>query len=95
MKEFVKHWNWLTIILIILVIASCCFSCTENQRVKYWGSTATINLKENQRIISCSWKDEQLWYLYVEDSTIKPRTLYYHEKSNYGNVEGTYKFVEK
>lgn len=95
MKDFIRNLNIVTIILILLLFIGCCTSCTENDMARNHGGTAKIKLEKDQRLITCSWKESSLWYLYVIDSTITPRTFFYHEKAPYGTVEGTFIIVEK
>jgi len=96
MKDFIRNLNIITVILFLLLVVGCCMGCyTDNDLARNHGGTAKIELEKDQRLITCSWKENSLWYLYEIDSTIKPRTYYYHEKSPYGTVEGTFIIVEK
>lgn len=70
-------------------------SCTENERAKSFGGTATINLPTGQKLVNVTWKDTQLWYLTRQ---MKPNdsaeTYEFKEESNFGIIEGTVKLVE-
>jgi hypothetical protein len=73
--------------LIILVTLS---SCTENTRARVWGGTATVEIPQNQKFVTATWKDVQLWILTQKRSqTDTVRNEYiFQEKSSYGLVEG-------
>lgn len=85
----------LFLVLITLIIVLLC-SCTKNSRVKHFGGTATIELPAGQKLIHCTWKDSNLWYL---TRPMSPKdsveTYTFQEKSNLGMVEGTYIIKER
>lgn len=71
-------------------------SCTENQRAKKYGGTATIELPAGEKLIVATWKDADLWYLTRERHPGEAIESYtFNEKSNYGILEGTYIIKEK
>lgn len=83
-------------LFILAIIASLGLaSCTENERAKSFGGTATINLPTGQKLVNVTWKDTQLWYLTRQ---MKPNdsaeTYEFKEESNFGIIEGTVKLVE-
>ena len=82
-------------ILVILILSLGLLSCTQNQKVKKYGGTATINLPQGKKLINCTWKEDNLWYLtrnMLPNETAETYEL--KEKSNYGVWEGTYIIVE-
>lgn len=75
-------------LLAILILAA---GCTENERAKRFGGTAVENLDPGQKLVSVSWKGEQLWLpTRPMRSDEVPETHEYIEKSKYGMVEGKY-----
>lgn len=52
--------------IILAVIALTLSSCTENQRARTFGGTATINVEKGKKVMMATWKDEDLFYM-VED----------------------------
>lgn len=70
-------------------------SCTENSKVRTFGGTATIKLKENSKLINITYKDNNVWYLTRPMLNSDTATTYeFHEKSQFGAMEGTYFIVE-
>lgn len=80
------------ITLIIILFTSC----TKNQRVKQFGGKATVELPAGQKLVHCTWKDSNLWYL-TRPMTQKDsaETYTFQEKSNFGMIEGTYIIKER
>lgn len=84
-----------------LFIAFCTFAlmagmmiaiigCTQQQRAKGWGGTATINLPAGEQLVTATWKETHLWYLTTKRPTnVPPRTYTFKESSSFGMVEGT------
>lgn len=82
--------------LLALITVLSTVSCTENSRARKYGGTQTINLSPNTKLINATWKsDGDLWYLTrpmrADES---PETTSFQEKSSFGLIEGTVKFVE-
>ncbi len=76
-------------ILAIAVIVSMA-SCTQNERAKSFGGTATINLPQGQKLVNITWKEDQIWYLTRPmSSTDSAETYTFQEESSYGVMEGT------
>jgi hypothetical protein len=50
-------------ILLVLVAALCGMTCTDQERAKHHGGTATVKLPCGQKILGATWKDDDLWYL--------------------------------
>ena len=80
----------------ILAIAALS-SCTDNERVKNFGGTATFEVPYNQKLVNVTWKENELWVLTKQrtyaDSTYN--TYNFSEKSSWGVMEGTYTIIEK
>lgn len=79
-------------ILFFTIVIFALFSCTENERAKYYGGTMTYNLEKNEILINATWKEGTLWVLTLD--TVK-NVHYFREKSNLGVLEGKVIFYEK
>jgi hypothetical protein len=67
-------------------------SCTDNDRVKNWGGTATLEVAPDQKFVNVTWKETQLWIV-TRDRTAADttyETYQFQENSSYGMMEGTY-----
>jgi hypothetical protein len=66
-------------------------ACTKNEKAKNYGGTAEIDLPNGQKLVTATWKDDDLWYLTRPmlpcDSAV---TYTFKEKSSFGYMEGTY-----
>jgi len=81
------------ILSIVTVLALA--SCTQNQRAKAWGGSASVALPASQKLVTATWKDQELWYLtrpMRADET--PETFTLNESSSWGVVEGKVTFTE-
>lgn len=76
--------------LILVLFALSFSSCTENQRVKTFGGTGTIDLPAGQKLVNITWKNNNAWYLtrQMNDSD-KVESYTFQESSSFGLVEGT------
>lgn len=82
----------LTSLIAILLLSSC----TENTRAKSFGGTMTVELPPQTKLVTATWKETELWYLYRpmrQGET--PETSIFQENSSFGMWEGTVKFIEK
>lgn len=78
-------------IFAILTLASC----TQNQRAKSFGGTAKVSLPAGQKLVTATWKDNELWYLVRpmrSDETAETYT--FAEESSWGMIEGKVIFNE-
>jgi hypothetical protein len=70
-------------------------SCTENQMVKSYGGTATVDLPAGQKLVNLTWKEADLWILTRPAKPGEvPETYTFAEKSTYGVFQGTYVIKE-
>jgi hypothetical protein len=77
------------VILSIVAIAMLA-SCTQNERAKSFGGTATVNLPQGQKLVNITWKEDQIWYLTRPmNSADTAETYTFQEESSYGMMEGT------
>lgn len=71
--------------ILILLLSTILFSCTDNSRAKNWGGKETIQLKENEVITNMTWKETNLWVQSVDTIT---GITHFREKSSWGWIEG-------
>ena len=77
-------------LIILLAGAMLAMSCSDNTRVKNFGGTMVIDLPKGQKLVTATWKGEQMWYLYRPmESNERPVESRFQEKSSHGLVEGT------
>jgi hypothetical protein len=82
--------------LLVVCMLAVLASCTENQRAKEFGGTAKVELPAGTKLVTATWKEEQLWYLVrPAKEGEKPETLTLYESSSFGVLEGKVIFVEK
>lgn len=81
--------------IILAVIALTLSSCTENQRARTFGGTATINVEKGKKVMMATWKDEDLFYM-VEDMEpdYVPHNKELIESSSFGVIESKVVFKE-
>lgn len=75
-------------ILVLGTLTGC------NVVAKNFGGTSNLDLPANRKLMSCSWKDNSLWYLtrpMKEDE--EAESYEYTQDSNSGIIEG--KFIIK
>lgn len=75
---------------IALVALAALTGCTQQQIARSWGGTVTIQVPKGLKVMTCTWKEGDLWYLtrpMRQDE--HPETLTLHESSQMGVYEGT------
>lgn len=69
--------------------------CTKNAITRSFGGRETIFLKEGQRLLEMTWKEDDLWILTEPmDSDYVPKTKTFYESSSFGIWEGEITIVE-
>ena len=70
--------------------------CTDQQRAKSFGGTATIELEQGKKLVVVTWKGEDLW-LMTRDwrDGDRAETYKFAESSSWGFMEGTVVIKEK
>ena len=87
--------NTLGILALLCLVIMAFTSCTENERVKSFGGSFTVNLPKGQKLVNATWKDTDLWYLTKPMSSKDSCETYtFKEGSTYGIFEGTVTFIE-
>jgi hypothetical protein len=73
---------------LLLIIASCLLlsSCSDNMMARHFGGTEEIDLPPNRIVLSCTWKENDLWITSLDTIT---NVAYMQEKSQNGILEGT------
>lgn len=65
LRELAEGPGRLVVLLLPFVLAAAVGSCTQQQRARNYGGTATIELPKGQKLVNATWKgDDDLWYLY-------------------------------
>ena len=74
---------------LIMFVLLFSFSCTEQQRAKKYGGSATVELPAGKKLVNATWKMDNLWLL-VEDRKEgeAPKEYIFRENSSYGMLEG-------
>jgi len=78
--------------IIAIAAIAMLASCTDNDRVKNWGGTATLEIPVDQKFVNVTWKETQLWIV-TRDRTAADttyETYQFSENSSFGVMEGTY-----
>lgn len=57
----------------------------ENIAARKWGGTMSISLPANSQLMSMTWKEDSVWYLYYDQSS---GNCYFKEDSRHGLIEG-------
>lgn len=83
-------------LLLLATLATICLtSCTQQERAKDWGGNATIELPKGQKLITCTFKDHDIWYL-TRPMTSKDsaESYMFGESSSWGIFQGTVTITE-
>lgn len=81
--------------VLLLFIFVGFIGCTDQQRAKSFGGTATIDLPAGKKLVSVSWKETNLWYCTRDRRQGEPIERYeYKESSSLGLVEGDMIIIE-
>ena len=81
--------------LFILSIVLLFAGCTQNERAKLFGGSATETLPANTKLVNVTWKEANLWILTRPMRTNEVAEKYeFAERSNFGLMEGKITIVE-
>lgn len=76
-------------IVIGMVLILSMIGCTQNQKAKSFGGTATITLEKGKKLEVVTWKGEELWYLVRDRKEGEEIETYeFIEDSSFGLLEG-------
>ncbi|MBP6860604.1 MAG: hypothetical protein KBC38_03540 [Candidatus Pacebacteria bacterium] len=70
--------------------------CTEQERVKAFGGTMTLEIPACVKLVNMTWKETNLWYLTrpLKAGEVT-ETHSFNESSSFGTFEGTIHVVER
>ena len=95
MKVRTSNWLFGIMMIIIVGISLATTSCTDNMRAKSWGGEMSVNLPANQKVVTATWKDADLWILTRPmRAGEKSETYNFIEKSTFGVMEGEIIIIE-
>ncbi len=81
--------------LILVALVVILFSCSDNNRAKNWGGKETVNLPKGERLVTATWKDDDLWYVTEPmPEGYTPNSKKFYQSSSWGIWEGQVTFVE-
>ena len=82
-------------LVLVLMVIFALSSCTKNQRAKSYGGSSTITLEPGKKLITATWKGQNMWCL-VRDMKEgeSPENYEFKEQSNFGVMNGTVFIVE-
>lgn len=81
--------------MIVMLMVVGLIGCSAQERARSLGGSYTIELPANQKLVSITWKENDLWYLtrpMTEEEVAE--TYQFKEDSTYGIMEGTVTIVE-
>ena len=80
---------------VILLAFLSLAGCTQQERAKEFGGTAYVDLPKGKKLVTATWKNTDLWYLYREmQPNEKPEEYTFKESSTYGIMQGQVIFRE-
>jgi major membrane immunogen (membrane-anchored lipoprotein) len=82
-------------IVISMIIGSMLLIGCGNAATRQFGGTTKVELPKGKKLVTITWKDNDLWYLTkdMKDTDIA-ESYEFQEKSNLGLVEGLVKIKE-
>ncbi len=80
---------------LIIIATLAATGCTENQRARTFGGTANTQLPSGVKLVTATWKDDDLWLLTrIMRADEKPETYALTEQSSFGVIQGKVIIVE-
>ena len=82
--------NTINLILFLgLIILATLVHDPENERVKVYDDTSKLSLSCDQKLVTITWKGENLWYATRPmRPDEKPEVYLFNEDSGFGTMEG-------
>ena len=82
--------TWLAAICIACLTVLLVVSCTQQERARNFGGTATEDLPAGKKLVVVTWKEDHLWYLTRPmRADEQPETYEFKESSSFGILQGT------
>lgn len=72
-------------LLLITGLLFLITACTENQRVRNFGGTESVKLKDNEVLQNMTWKKDDMW---IQTKDTITGICYFRESSSWGVWEG-------
>jgi hypothetical protein len=92
----IKRNRSLRLWALALVICSALCGCTQNQRARSFGGTATVELPAGRKLVNATFKQDNLWILTrAAKPDEKPEAFELTEDSSFGLIEGKVIIREK
>jgi len=88
----------LTAVAIISILGYTVFTWAGGCRqvmTKNYGGSMTIKLDPDIKLVSTTWKDNQLWLLTTTRTNEAPTVYNFEERSTLGILQGNVKIVEQ
>lgn len=83
-------------VFCLLFCAVLLGACTQNQRARSMGGTATKTLPPNTKLVTATWKADSLWVLYRDRREGEPVETYrFEEDSSFGVIQGAFIIQEQ
>lgn len=80
----------------LIVVLTILTSCTDNERAKNWGGKLEIVLPKNEKLVTATFKNSNLWYLTrAAKPGEQPEILVFREDSGFGILQGVVVFKEQ
>ncbi len=77
-------------ILLIMILVISSLGCTKRSRARRFGGKETIDLDANKKLVTVTWKEDELWYLTRPAKAGEESVTYtFKEDSKLGIIEGT------
>lgn len=85
----------MSLMLVLVLVASCFAGCTKNTRARQFGGKETIDLPAGRKFVNITWKENDLWIVTRQaNANDKPTSYEFNEKSSFGVWEGSIFIVE-
>ncbi len=82
-------------LFVLLAVVIVAVGCTQQQRAKTFGGTASEILPPNQKLMNVTWKDDHLWFLLRPMNANDVAESYqFKESANWGLLNGTVTITE-
>lgn len=76
----------LVAITAIIVASILLMACSDQERAKYYGGSATIDLPKGEKLVTVTWKDNaDIWYL-TRPMTPKDSAETYYFRQSKGDI---------
>jgi hypothetical protein len=83
-----KNVRW-CILALAICSAFLVTACTENQRARNFGGTATVDLAPGRKLVNATFKKDDLWLLTrAAKPDEKPEVFEFVEDSSFGVMNG-------